>query len=522
MTSEKPKVGLITIGLLMGLFLSSLDQTIISTAMPTVIKELGGFSFYSWVFTVYMLASTSTMPIYGKLADLFGRKRVYLIGITIFLTGSVLCGFARSITELIIFRGVQGLGAGALLPISMTIVADIYPPDKRGKFMGLFGAIFAISSIIGPALGGLIAEQWNWGWIFYMNIPIGIPALLLIAIAMKESKSKVQLSVDWFGAMTLTVAVLSFLLALVLGGTNQESSASYAWTSPQIIGLFGTGAVFLALFLWIETKVREPIIPLQLFKIRTIAIGNIVGFFMSAGMFGAIVYIPLFVQGVIGVNSTMSGYVLIPLMLSSIVTSIIGGRLMSKVSYRAILVPSMILMTVGFIFLSQITVDTTKMQMVCYMIITGLGMGAVYPIVGTAAQSAVNSSTRGVSTSSSQFFRSIGGTIGISVFGSLLSQQLNSGLIELNKKFDTFSVEQLEVLANPQALLDSGTLISLPPEVFMALREVFSHALDKVFLGGLIFVGIGFIASIFIGNARLVEKKSLQKSQESIGLSNKI
>ncbi|MED5020138.1 MDR family MFS transporter [Paenibacillus chibensis] len=513
MTNEKPKAGWITIGLLLGIFLSSLDQTIISTAMPTVIKELGGLSLYSWVFTVYMLASTSTMPIYGKLADLFGRKRMYLTGITLFLAGSVLCGFAGNITELIIFRGVQGLGAGALMPISMTIVADIYPPDKRGKFMGLFGVIFAVSSIIGPALGGLIVEQWNWGWIFYMNIPIGVPALLLIAIALKESKNKVQQSIDWFGAVTLIVAVLSFLLALVLGGTNQETSASYAWTSPQTIGLLCSGVIFLGLFLWIETKVKEPIIPLHLFKIRIISLGNVVGFFMSAGMFGAIVYIPLFVQGVMGVNSSMSGYALIPLMLSSMVTSTISGRLMNKVSYRAILVLSMILMTVGFVFLSQITVDTTKFQIVCYMIVTGLGMGAVYPTVGTAAQSAVNSSTRGVATSSSQFFRSIGGTIGISVFGALMSHQMTSGMIELGNKLDTFSVEQLKELANPQALLDASTRISLPTEVFMGMREELSHALDNVFLGGLICVGIGFIASICIGNARLVEKKSLRKSQ---------
>jgi len=477
MTSGKSKTGWITIGLLMGLFLSSLDQTIISTAMPTIIKELGGFSLYSWVFTVYMLASTTAMPIYGKMADLFGRKRMYLIGIALFLIGSVLCGFAGSITELIIFRGVQGLGAGALMPISMTIVADIYPPEKRGKFMGLFGAVFAISSIIGPALGGVIAEQWNWGWIFYMNLPIGIPALLLIAIAMKESKSKGRQSVDGIGAIALTVAVLAFLLALVLGGgTERESGASFAWSSPPIIGLFGTAAFFLALFLWIETKAKEPILPLRLFKIRTIAIGNIVGFFMSAGMFGAIVYIPLFVQGVIGMNSALSGYALIPLMLSSIVTSIIGGRLMSKVSFRAILVPSLILMTVGFIFLSQITVDTTQTQMVCYMMITGLGMGAVYPVVGTAAQTAVDSGTRGVVTSSSQFFRSIGGTIGISVFGSLL---------------------------------DSGTRMSSSPEVF-------GRALGQVFLGCLIAVGIALIASVFIGNTRLVEKKSVRQSQESI------
>ncbi|MFF2482403.1 MDR family MFS transporter [Paenibacillus sp. NPDC058071] len=515
MATERQRAGRITIGLLMGLFLSSLDQTIISTAMPTVVKELGGLSLYSWVFTVYMLASTSTMPIYGKLADLVGRKRLYIFGLLLFLIGSVLCGFAGSMAELIIFRAIQGLGAGALMPISMTIVADIYPPDKRGKFMGLFGAVFALSSIIGPALGGMIVQQWDWGWIFYMNIPVGIAALLLVATALKESKGTEKVSIDWFGAITLVAAIVSVLIALVLGGANRESDTSYAWTSPQIMGLFGIGAVFLALFLWMETRAKEPIIPLRLFKVRTIALGNVIGFFMSAGMFGAIVYIPLFVQGVIGVSSSTAGYILTPLMLSSIVTSIVGGRLMSKWSYRTILAVSMALMTIGFVLLSQLTVDTTKLQMIGCMIITGLGMGAVYPTVGTAAQSAVDHKTIGVATSTSQFFRSIGGTIGVSVFGSLLSQQLASGSIELNKRLGPFSAEQAKEMLDPQALLDSSTRAALPPEVLMGLREVFSHALDKVFLCSLVFVCIGLLASLLMGGARLVTKNRMQGTIEA-------
>ncbi|OPA76273.1 MFS transporter [Paenibacillus selenitireducens] len=506
MPSEKPKVGLITIALLLGLFLSSLDQTIVSTAMPTVSKELGGFSFYSWIFTVYMLASTATMPIYGKLADILGRKKVILSGLSLFLIGSTLCGLAGSMSELIIFRGIQGLGAGALMPISMTIIADIYPIDKRGKFMGLLGAVVAISSVFGPTLGGVIVEQLNWGWIFYVNLLIGIPALLLLAVAMKESKSAEKRSIDWFGAITLSLAIVSILLALVLGGDDTGVGTRYAWASPQIVGLLSIGAVLLVLFLWIETKVREPIIPLYLFKIRTIASGNIVGFFMSAGLFGAIVYIPLFVQGVIGVKSSVAGYVLTPLMLSVTITSIVGGRLMSKLSYRAILVPSMALMTIGFFLLSQITVDTTQTQMVIYMIVAGLGMGAVYPTVGTAAQSAVGSQSRGVATSSSQFFRSIGGTIGVSVLGSLQSQQMSSGLMELQKKVDTFPADLLQQFTTPQVLLDSSARASLPPEVLKGLQSVLSDALVHVFLGGMVFVVIGLIASFFMGNARLVAK----------------
>ncbi|GGH36965.1 MDR family MFS transporter [Paenibacillus segetis] len=511
--NEGSRTGLITIGLLMGLFLSSLDQTIISTAMPTVIKELGGLSVYSWVFTIYMLASTTTMPIYGKLADLFGRKRMYLIGIFLFLAGSTLCGLAGDMTELIIFRGIQGLGAGALMPISMTIVADIYPPDKRGKFMGLFGTVFAISSLLGPALGGVIVEHWNWGWIFYMNLVIGIPALIIIAIAMEESKSKERRSIDWFGALTLSGAIIAILLALVLGGSGQGEGMSYAWGSTEIIGLFSIGAMLLALFLWIEMKVKEPILPLHLFKIRVIGFGNIVGFFMSAGLFGAIVYIPLFVQGVIGVNSSISGYILTPLMLSVMITSTLAGRWMSKVSYRTILIPSMVLMSVGIALLSQITVDTTKLEMIIYMVIAGLGMGAIYPTIGTAAQSAVDINMRGVATSSSQFFRSIGGTIGVSVFGSLMSQQMASGINKLSTKSVSFPADQLENFTNPQILLDSAARASLPQEVLLELRNVFSNAIDHLFLGAVIFVLIGLIASFFMGDARLVGKNNITENK---------
>ncbi|MDQ0089476.1 EmrB/QacA subfamily drug resistance transporter [Paenibacillus anaericanus] len=513
MPSERSKTRLITIGLLLGLFLSSLDQTIISTAMPTVIKELGGFSLYSWVFTIYMLASTTTMPIYGKLADLFGRRRMYLIGIFIFLVGSTLCGIAGSMTELIIYRGIQGLGAGALMPISMTIVADIYPPETRGKFMGLFGAVFAVTSIFGPALGGLIVEHWNWGWIFYMNLVIGIPALIIIAIAMEESKSTEKRSIDWLGALTLSGGIIAILLALVLGGEGQGVGMSYAWGSTEIIGLFSLGTVLLGVFLWIEMKVKEPIIPLHLFKIREIGFGNMVGFFMSAGLFGAIVYIPLFVQGVIGVNSSISGFILAPLMLSVIVTSTLAGRLMSMVSYRTILIPSMVLMTIGFVLLSQITVDTTKIEIIVYMIVAGLGMGSVYPTIGTAAQSAVDRNMRGVATSSSQFFRSIGGTIGVSVFGSLMSQQMTSGINELSVNLESFPADQLDNFTNPQILLDSAASASLPHEVLMGLRNVFSNSIDHLFLGAVIFVLIGLIASFFMGDARLVGKNKVKEQK---------
>lgn len=447
MKSNQSSTSMITAGLLLGMMLASLDQTIVTTAMPTIVEQLGGFSIYSWVFSVYMLASTITMPIYGKLADVLGRKKTYMAGLMIFLAGSALCGAAGNMTELIIYRGLQGLGAGALMPIAFTLVADLYPPETRGKFMGLFASVFTLTSILGPVLGGYIAEHWHWGWIFFINLPIGAGALILIAAALKESKGKERRSIDWLGAIWFSCSIVSFLLALVLAGNEQGSGSRYDWSSPQIIGLCCIGVLLLAMFLWTETKAKEPMIPLGLFKNRTITLSSIAGFFMSAGMFGVIAYVPLFVQGVIGVSPSVAGYLLTPLMLASAVSSTIGGRLMSKVSYRTILVPSLVLMAVAIILLAQMSANTTTFQLVLYLVLTGLGMGAVYPALGTAAQSAVDPGNRGVATSTSQFFRSIGGTIGVSVLG---------------------------------------------------------NAFNHVFVICAMFVGIALVASVFMGDARLV------------------
>ncbi|MED4583402.1 MDR family MFS transporter [Brevibacillus choshinensis] len=453
MSSDARHVRLITTGLLLGLILSSIDQTIVSTAMPSVSNELGGISLYSWVFAIYMLASTTSMPIYGKTADLFGRKKMYLIGLFFFLAGSALCGFAQTMTELIVYRGIQGLGAGALMPIAFTILADIYPPEKIGKFQGMFSAVFAVSSVLGPAIGGTIVEQWHWGWIFFINLPIGIPAFFLLAFSLKEKKGHEKRSIDWMGAVTLSGAVISLLLAMVLIGNGQEGGVPSEWQSPRTIGLLSASTILLALFLWLETKAKEPIIPLHLFKLPVIAFGNISGFFVSAALFSAIAYIPLFVQGGIGLSPSQAGYLLSPLMLATVVTSSIGGRLMSKVSYRTILLPSLAVMASGFFLLQLIDMDTPTSVIVLDLIVIGLGMGAVYPTLGTAAVRSVDPVNRGVASSSSQFFRSIGGTIGVSVLGSLLS-----------------------------------------------------HSFQTVFFAGFFFVCVSLLATVFLGKARLIPK----------------
>lgn len=520
MSSEKPNLKLILTGLLLGLLLASLDQTIMSTAMPTIVKDLGGLSLYSWVFSVYMLTSTTSMPIFGKLADLYGRKRIYLIGMGLFMAGSALCGLAGNMTELIIFRGIQGIGGGALMPIAMTIIGDIVTPEKRGKMQGLFGGVFALSSIIGPAIGGFIVEYATWNWIFYINLPFGIAAMLIMSYALKESRSSEKRSIDWLGAIALSGSIISLLLALVLGGGSGEGgegTAHYAWSSPQIVGLFAISAALLAAFIRIELKAKEPILPLQLFKNRVIAISYLTGFLMSAAMFGAITYIPLFVQGVIGVNPSMAGYILTPLMLSVFVAAMIGGRLLNKVSYRAIIATSMAVIALGFGLLSQMDVHTSNATIIAYMIIAGLGMGPLMPTLNTAVQTEVGWELRGVATSSVQFFRSIGGTIGVSVMGALMAGRMTSGLSGIGDTLPQVPAEQLRHLANPRVLLDPAALASTPRELLLELQRVFTAAIDQVFVAGFIVIVIGFAASFFIGNARLTGRDKGGKGGENMG-----
>ncbi|QJD82192.1 MDR family MFS transporter [Cohnella herbarum] len=495
MLNESRKALFITIGLILGLIMSSLDQTIVSSAMPTIVNQLDGMTLYSWGFSIYMLVSTTAMPIYGKLADLFGRKKVYLIGLTLFLIGSVLCGVAGSMEQFIVYRAIHGLGAGALMPIAFTIIGDVYPPEKRGKFMGLFGTVFAVSSLLGPTLGGAIAEHWGWGWIFLINLPLGIAAFLFIYVSLRESRNGENRSIDWLGAASFTGAIVSILLALILIGNDQGSRSHYSWDSSIILILLGAGSMLLIFFSWIETKAKDPFIPLRLFKIRVIAYGNIAGFFMSAAMFGAIVYIPLFVQGVIGVNPTLAGFILTPLLLSVVVTTTIGGRLLAKVSYRAILVPSLLLMGVGFYFLSRMNADTSEIEAIAYMVVTGLGMGAVYPTLGTAAQSAVDIADRGTATSSSQFFRSIGGTIGVSVFGSILAIRM-----------DIQSAGASGGFVDQRLLLDAETRGALTGAVLSDLQSRLSESLGLVFEIGMILIVFACIACLMIGNARLVQR----------------
>ncbi|SFS70660.1 MDR family MFS transporter [Paenibacillus sp. BC26] len=506
MTNLSPRqLRWIVTGLMLGLLLGSLDQTIVSTAMPHVIAELDGFSLYSWVFTIYMLTSTTAVPIFGKLADLFGRRLVYLIGMGLFLVGSALCGLSHNMTELIIFRAIQGIGAGALMPIAMTIIGDIFPPDRRGKMQGIFGAVFGLSSVLGPAVGGFIVDHIAWQWIFYINLPFGIFAAIILSMALKESKSSEKKSIDWGGASTLTGAVVAFLLAIELGGSGPSEGGikHYAWNSPQILGLFGASLLLILIFIWIESKVKEPIIPLKLFKLQAISVSSIVGFMMGMGMFGAITYIPLYSQAVIGTSASNSGYILTPLMLSLILSSIIGGILIKKLSYRTIVMTAMAIMTVGYLFMSQMDVNTTSLELILYMIIIGFGMGALMPVLTIAAQSAVGHELRGVATSTTQFTRSIGGTVGVAIMGVIMTNNMTSGIKDIQGNFTDIPADKLGQFANPQSLLQPEVKAQIPDKLLAALQGILSDAITSVFVIGIVVVLIGLVAAIFFGKLRM-------------------
>jgi EmrB/QacA subfamily drug resistance transporter len=357
-------------GLMVALLLAALDQTIVATALPQIVSDLGGISKYSWVFTAYMLASTVTVPLYGKLGDVYGRKPLFIFAIVVFLLGSALCGLAQNMTQLVIFRGIQGLGAGGLFPLALAVVGSIVPPRERGRYQGLIGAVFASASIIGPALGGFIVDNTTWRWIFYVNLPVGGLALLVISITMPRRAPLTEHSIDWAGAALLAVCSTSLLLGLVWG------SSDYTWTSAQVVGSLTVSALFFAVFLLYERRVPEPILPFDLMRNRTVAASLLCIALVGMAMFGTISYVPLFVQGVIGTSATSSGVVLTPLILGAVTASVLSGQWVSRsgrVRPNAIAGP--IVLTAGMFLLWRMDEHTTNGQAARNMVVVGVGLG---------------------------------------------------------------------------------------------------------------------------------------------------
>ncbi len=413
-------------GIMVALFLGALDQTIVATAMPRILQELNGLSLYTWVVTAYLLASTSMIPIYGKLSDLYGRKVVVLVGVLLFLAGSVLSGQSQSMTELIIFRAVQGLGSAGIFSTAFTVVADIFTPAERGRYQGLFGAVFGTSSILGPWLGGILTDTLSWRWVFYVNLPVGLVALSFIIFQMPALKPKLdrKVSIDWWGSVTLLVAVVPLLLALSLGG--QE----FPWRSLQVVGLFALAAVGVVAFILVEKRAKEPILPFDLFQNRTYVIGNAAGL-MIAGIafFGAILFLPIFMVMVVGVSASAAGLTVMPMTVGMVISSFVSGQLVSRIGkYKLLLLAGAVTLFVGYLLMQGLTVETTRLQVTWRMIILGIGLGPALPIYTLAIQNSVNPREIGAATSSSQFFRQVGATIGVAVFGTILASVLSTQL----------------------------------------------------------------------------------------------
>nr|WP_236588305.1 MDR family MFS transporter [Tumebacillus amylolyticus] len=514
MAAPSKKRTLVIIGLLLGLFFSSLDQTVVGTAMPTIIGQLGHIELLTWITTAYLLTSTSVVPIAGKLADIFGRRSLYLIGMVVFIIGSALCGMADSMMQLTIYRAIQGIGGGMLMPLAMTIIGDITTGASRAKFQGMFMAVFGLSSVLGPQLGGWIVDNWNWHWIFYINLPFGIVATIFIWLGLEGSFVKKQVSIDWFGIVTMVVSIVSLLLALSLGGKD------YGWGSWQIVSLFAGFAVFLILFLVAETKAKDPIMPLNLFRNRIFTIVNLIGFLMALGMFGAMTFTPLLMQGVVGMSATKAASVMTPMMFGMIVTSILGSRLLIKVGLRPMLIAGMAVMMLSFYLFGQLGLETTQLKASIEMVLLGLGMGLIMPSLGIALQEAFPMEMRGTVTSSNTFFRQIGGTVGISLLGAIFNSRsvsdIGNQLDPVLSKMGPNSEKLLDMAHNnPQGLYSSLLNVDFLKALPQQIADLFTNQVTPVLKTSLLdslhsiysvciwFALLGLIVSLFVGKVKI-------------------
>ncbi|EMA6343829.1 MDR family MFS transporter [Bacillus cytotoxicus] len=527
---DDKKRKLLLIGLVIAMLFAALDGTIVGTAMPRIVGELGGLSLMTWLTTAYMLTSTTVVPIAGKLADLLGRRNVYMTGLVIFMIGSALCGMANGMTELIIFRGIQGLGGGIMMPMAMIIIGDMFTGKERAKWQGIFGALYGLASVIGPQVGGWIVDAVNWRWVFYINLPVGIVATIFIAMGLQSHKQTGPIKIDIAGIFTMIVGVVSLLLALTFGGKD------YAWDSWQIIGLFTLALIGIVSFVFVETKAEEPILPMHFFKNRTFTLLNAIGFFMSIGMFGAIMFVPFFMQGIVGVSAAESGTIMTPMMITMIVTSIIGGQLVLKVGVKPQIIVGMLIMAGGFWLLTTMDMNTSKLVATSYMMIIGLGMGLVMPTLTLALQESFSKKDLGVVTSSSQFFRQIGGTFGITILGSIMNNTsgtiLTEKLVPVLEKFPPQAGQVVTkfkdmIHTDPQGLysmLFSPEALKQMPEAFSTsivpiLKNSLLDSLHSVFLTGLVFIVVGAIFTIFLEKIKLSDRK--KDAEETVEVEEK-
>ncbi len=500
---------LIVVGVMLGMLLASLDQTIVGTAMPRVIAELGGLEHYAWVATGYMLASTVMVPIWGKLSDIYGRRPFFILGMVLFLIGSALSGTSQDMTQLIAYRAIQGLGAGAMMPIAQAIIADVFPPAERGKWQGLMMAVFGLSTIVGPTAGGFITDNWGWRWTFYVNLPVGAIAILTAGLVLPQAVRRAAHQIDYLGAAALIAGTVPLLLALSWGGTT------YPWGSAQIVGLFALAVVMLIAFLFIEQRAAEPVINPSLFRSRIFAVSVVATFLVSAGMFGAIMYLPLFMQAVVGDSAAGSGVVLTPMMLGFMASSMVGGQILSRTGrYKVLALGGFAVATLGMFLLSRMDASATDPLVIRNMVITGLGIGVMMSLFTIVVQNAFSFERIGQVTASLQFFRSIGGTIGLAIFGTVMSNRFASALATNMPASLTQAVpaDRLQSLQNPQVLLAPQATAQIQQvfaamgpqgqvlfaQLMQAIRESLATAITSLFMLGAVAMALGFVVTLFL------------------------
>ncbi len=492
---------------MLGMLLAALDSTIVSTALPTIVGDLHGANHLSWVVVAYLLASTVSTPLWGKLGDLHGRKVYFIWAIIIFLVGSMTCGFAQNMPELILFRALQGLGGGGLMVGAQAVIADVVPPRERGRYSGLFGAVFGAATVLGPLLGGFIVEYWSWRWIFFVNVPFGIVALGVTAAALPNAGVRKQHVIDYAGIVTLTIAASSFILFTSLGGSSQ------AWGSVKSIALLVAGVVFTIVFILIERRSSEPVLPPSLFANRVFSSASAIGFVVGFAMFGAMTFLPLYFQDVHGASPTNSGLRLLPMMVGLFSASIIVGQLVVRGwKYRPFPIAGTAIMTIGIGLLGTIGVTTSTVVTAAYMLILGVGIGLVMQILITAVQNAVNPADVGAATAGSNFFRSIGGSFGTAVFGAIFSNELPRQLAAGLKS------SHYQGALPPASQWTPSTLRTLPVQGLNVIVHAISSSISHIYLLAIPVGIVALLLSLTLPEVKL--RASLHPVADEIPLSN--
>jgi len=498
--SQQTNRTMVTIAMMVATFLTAIDVTVVSTAMPHIVRELQGLSLYSWVFAIYTLTTSVTTPIYGKLADLFGRKVIFSIGVVLFVLGSVLSGMSQTMEQLIWFRAFQGIGAGAVMPITFTIISDIFPGEQRARMQGVFSGVWGIAGLLGPLVGGMFVDHFSWRWIFYINVPVGAISLILVFMFLHESFERKSKKIDYWGALVFTAAISSLLYALLNGGTT------YPWGSSTIISLFVVAAVGILLFLWIETKVEEPMLPLSLFKNPVIAVSNIIGFLISFVLIGVNVYLPMWIQTILNHSATSSGLTLMPMSFAWPLASTFAGRYMYKIGSKLTALIGVILVSLGTCWTLAVQLDSPYWYFVGLMIVIGFGMGYAMTPTTVLIQSAVGWQMRGAATASNSFVRSLGQTIGITILGSMF----NTSVTNYAKAHMPANAGQHAGNISHFLQSSGGGLAKIPPAMRQFVDQALAHAIHQIFMVIFIVAVASLVATLFLPSHQRVMQQQKQ------------